>query len=62
MSLIDGRGSPLCKLIHVGAEADSMEGYFVGLHVLGVICLLPWIQHAPSKYTDYLDEVGQNKI
>ncbi|KAI8676060.1 Potassium transport protein [Fusarium keratoplasticum] len=37
-------------------------GYFVGLHVLGVICLVPWIQHAPSKYTDYLDEVGQNKI
>ncbi|KAI8711047.1 Potassium transport protein [Fusarium sp. LHS14.1] len=37
-------------------------GYFVGLHVLGVMCLVPWIQHAPSKYTDYLDEVGQNKI
>ncbi|EWY79628.1 hypothetical protein FOYG_17194 [Fusarium oxysporum NRRL 32931] len=37
-------------------------GYFLALHILGVICLIPWIHHAPAKYTDYLDEVGQNKI
>ncbi|EGY23406.1 low-affinity potassium transport protein [Verticillium dahliae VdLs.17] len=37
-------------------------GYFIGLHVLGVICLVPWILHAPSKYTDYLDEEGQNIV
>ncbi|PTD02476.1 High-affinity potassium transport protein, partial [Fusarium culmorum] len=37
-------------------------GYFLTLHILGIICLIPWIQQAPAKYTDYLDEVGQNKI
>ncbi|EAW10777.1 putative potassium uptake transporter [Aspergillus clavatus NRRL 1] len=37
-------------------------GYFVGLHVLGVICLVPWIQHADPKYRDYLRECGQGKI
>ncbi|EWY79271.1 hypothetical protein FOYG_17552 [Fusarium oxysporum NRRL 32931] len=37
-------------------------GYFLALHILGVICLIPWIQHAPAKYTDYLDEIGQDKI
>ncbi|KAL7775760.1 hypothetical protein CFE70_009604 [Pyrenophora teres f. teres 0-1] len=29
-------------------------GYFFGLHIFGVICLLPWIHLAPSKYQDYL--------
>ncbi|GAB1313193.1 Potassium transport protein [Madurella fahalii] len=37
-------------------------GYFFGLHLFGVICLVPWIQHADRKYTDYLDEMGLNKI
>lgn len=36
-------------------------GYFFGLHLLGVICLVPWIHHAPQQYTDYLGEVAQDK-
>ncbi|KAF7189044.1 Low-affinity potassium transport protein [Pseudocercospora fuligena] len=35
--------------------------YFVGLHVLGVVCLLPWIHLAPAKYRDYLASQGQDK-
>ncbi|KAF4549311.1 putative low-affinity potassium transport protein 2 [Elsinoe fawcettii] len=31
-------------------------GYLVSLHVFGVLCLLPWIHGAPSKYTEWLDE------
>jgi len=30
--------------------------YFVGLHVLGAICLLPWIKLAPQSYKDALKE------
>ncbi|KAH7303015.1 cation transport protein-domain-containing protein [Stachybotrys elegans] len=36
-------------------------GYFVGLHIFGIICLVPWIQNAPSRYLDYLAEIGQDK-
>lgn len=36
-------------------------GYFVGLHILGVICLLPWIHNAPQKYLDFLEECGQGR-
>ncbi|KAI4680817.1 hypothetical protein J4E81_010001 [Alternaria sp. BMP 2799] len=36
-------------------------GYFVGLHTLGVVCLLPWIHNAPAKYQDYLASQGQDK-
>ncbi|KAG8168128.1 hypothetical protein KVR01_003817 [Diaporthe batatas] len=36
-------------------------GYYLGLHLLGVIGLLPWIHTAPSKYTDWLAECGQSK-
>lgn len=35
--------------------------YFFGLHILGVVCLLPWIHRSPSKYRDYLEEQGLNK-
>ncbi|RAH54761.1 cation transporter [Aspergillus piperis CBS 112811] len=37
-------------------------GYFVGLHVFGVVCLVPWILHSNRKYRDYLDECGQNEV
>ncbi|KAG7122985.1 High-affinity potassium transport protein like [Verticillium longisporum] len=33
-------------------------GYFFGLHFFGVLCLLPWIHNAPSKYLDVLAESG----
>jgi hypothetical protein len=36
-------------------------GYFVGLHVFGVLCLLPWVHLADSKYKDYLVEQGQDR-
>lgn len=36
-------------------------GYYIGLHVFGVLCLLPWIHYASPKYTDYLAELGQSK-
>ncbi|RYP62224.1 hypothetical protein DL771_009823 [Monosporascus sp. 5C6A] len=38
-----------------------VSGYFFGLHLFGVICLLPWIHNAPSKYADWLAECGQGK-
>ncbi|KAL2840719.1 cation transport protein-domain-containing protein [Aspergillus pseudodeflectus] len=37
-------------------------GYFFGLHLIGIVCLVAWIQHANPKYRDYLDECGQNKV
>ncbi|KAK3984554.1 potassium transporter [Cladorrhinum sp. PSN332] len=37
-------------------------GYFAGLHILGVISLVPWILNAPAKYQEYLEEQGINKI
>ncbi|KNG50912.1 potassium transport protein 1 [Stemphylium lycopersici] len=35
--------------------------YFFGLHLFGVICLVPWIHNAPAKYQDYLASQGQDK-
>lgn len=36
-------------------------GYFCGLHLLGVICLVPWTHTAPAKYTNYLEVQAQDK-
>ncbi|KAH7235188.1 cation transporter, partial [Fusarium solani] len=36
--------------------------YFFGLHFIGMICLIGWIQYAPSKYAEHIAESGQNKI
>lgn len=33
----------------------------MGLHLFGAFCLLPWIHHAPAKYTDWLAECAQDK-
>ncbi|KAK7973599.1 hypothetical protein PG989_015447 [Apiospora arundinis] len=38
-----------------------VPGYFFGLHLFGVICLVPWIHRAPAKYTEWLAECGQDK-
>nr|XP_036582586.1 low-affinity potassium transport protein [Colletotrichum truncatum]KAF6791290.1 low-affinity potassium transport protein [Colletotrichum truncatum] len=38
-----------------------ISSYCFGLHLLGVICLLPWILHAPSKYKSWLAENGQGQ-
>ncbi|KAI1855943.1 hypothetical protein JX265_012026 [Neoarthrinium moseri] len=35
--------------------------YFFGVHIFGAICLVPWIHRADSKYTEYLDSIGQDK-
>ncbi|RVX70399.1 hypothetical protein B0A52_05898 [Exophiala mesophila] len=35
--------------------------YFFGLHLLGIICILPWIHSAPAQYQDYLFEMGQSR-
>ncbi|KAL3246589.1 hypothetical protein ABHI18_012673 [Aspergillus niger] len=37
-------------------------GYLIGLHVLGVVGLVPWILHADRKYRDYLNECGQGSV
>ncbi|XHG07627.1 hypothetical protein AWENTII_010762 [Aspergillus wentii] len=37
-------------------------GYLVGLHLLGAICLVPWILHADPKYRNYLEECGQGSV
>lgn len=42
--------------------ADLAVGYFIGLHVFGVICLLSWILHAPQKYQSWLLENGQGQV
>lgn len=42
-------------------ETDLALGYFVGLHLFGAICLVPWIHKASAKYTDVLAEAGQDK-
>ncbi|KAF4818592.1 Low-affinity potassium transport protein [Colletotrichum tropicale] len=39
-----------------------VSSYLVGLHLFGVICLLPWILHAPSKYKSWLSENGQGQV
>jgi len=36
-------------------------GYFFGLHLFGIICLLPWIHNAPQKYLDWLEECGVSR-
>ncbi|KAH6849826.1 cation transport protein-domain-containing protein [Chaetomium sp. MPI-CAGE-AT-0009] len=38
-----------------------VTGYFVGIHLFGVICLLPWIHRAPAKYTEWLEQCAQDK-
>ncbi|EHA51422.1 potassium transporter [Pyricularia oryzae 70-15] len=35
--------------------------YFFGLHLLGIVCLVPWIHNAPAKYTDWLAQNGLDK-
>ncbi|KAE8379666.1 cation transport protein-domain-containing protein [Aspergillus bertholletiae] len=40
----------------------TVIGYFFGLHLIGAICLVGWIQYAGPKYRDYLKECGQNHI
>ncbi|KAE8328366.1 cation transport protein-domain-containing protein [Aspergillus sergii] len=40
----------------------TVLGYFFGLHIIGAICLVGWIQYAGPKYRDYLKECGQNHI
>ncbi|KAL4865867.1 hypothetical protein BDV12DRAFT_210819 [Aspergillus spectabilis] len=37
-------------------------GYFFVIHLLGIVCLAAWIEHAHPKYRDYLDECAQNRI
>lgn len=32
--------------------------YFFGLHLFGIVCLLPWIHNAPQKYLNWLEECG----
>ncbi|VUC24994.1 unnamed protein product [Clonostachys rosea] len=35
-------------------------GYFFGLHLLGVVCVIGWIHHADPKYKEYLASTGSN--
>ena len=37
-----------------------LAGYFFGLHLLGVLFLLPWIWTANPKYREYLASQGQD--
>ncbi|KAI7116908.1 hypothetical protein KC337_g16197 [Hortaea werneckii] len=37
-------------------------GYFFGLHLLGALCLAPWIVNAPAKYREYLASQGQGNV
>lgn len=40
-------------------NALTLPAYFFGLHLLGVICLVPWIHRADSQYKEYLHSQGQ---
>ncbi|KAG9258890.1 high-affinity potassium transporter [Emericellopsis atlantica] len=51
-----------------GIEYQSLKlllkivfAYFFGLHIFGAICLVVWIQYASPKYTDVLQQAGQDK-
>ncbi|KXH33990.1 low-affinity potassium transport protein [Colletotrichum simmondsii] len=35
--------------------------YLVGLHLFGVVCLVPWIHNASSKYKDVLAQSAQDR-
>ncbi|KAH7031491.1 cation transport protein-domain-containing protein [Microdochium trichocladiopsis] len=35
-------------------------GYYIGLHLIGVIGLVPWIHTAPDQYREFLVECGQD--
>ncbi|KAF4343902.1 potassium transporter TRK-1 [Fusarium beomiforme] len=37
-------------------------GYYFCLHCLGAICLIAWVQNAPSKYVDHIAQWGENRI
>ncbi|KAG2418140.1 hypothetical protein HFD88_001241 [Aspergillus terreus] len=37
-------------------------GYFLGLHLFGIICLVGWVQYAPAKYRDYIASCGLNQV
>ncbi|KAL2787686.1 cation transport protein-domain-containing protein [Aspergillus keveii] len=39
-----------------------VTAYFFGLHLFGVICLVPWIRNTDPKYREYLQECGQNSV
>lgn len=39
-----------------------VTAYFLGIHLFGAIGLVGWIRSARPKYTDYLEQCGQNKI
>ncbi|RAQ54524.1 hypothetical protein AFGD_003891 [Aspergillus flavus] len=39
-----------------------VTAYFFGLHQIGAICLVAWIQHADPKYRQYLEECGQGNV
>lgn len=36
--------------------------YFFGLHLFGVLCLMPWILRAPAKYQDHLSSQSINHV
>ncbi|KAJ4267541.1 hypothetical protein NW762_003648 [Fusarium torreyae] len=38
-----------------------VTAYFFGIHLLGAICLVGWIQTADSKYKEVLETAGQDK-
>ncbi|ESU09095.1 hypothetical protein FGSG_04057 [Fusarium graminearum PH-1] len=37
-------------------------GYYAFLQFLGAVCLIGWVNHAPSKYVDYIAKCGQNRF
>ncbi|KAL4798730.1 cation transporter [Aspergillus venezuelensis] len=37
-------------------------GYFVGIHLIGIVSLAAWIRHTNGKYKDYLDECAVDHI
>ncbi|RGP61477.1 putative potassium transporter trk-1 [Fusarium sporotrichioides] len=37
-------------------------GYYAFLQFLGAVCLIGWVNHAPSRYVDYIAECGQNRF
>lgn len=58
LKIVVGKGgiSVFCRV------ANRDAGYFFGLHLFGIICLVGWVQYAPAKYRDYIASCGLNQV
>lgn len=56
LKIIVGEQHICLACVHSGL---CLAGYFIGLHLFGAVCLVPWIHWADPKYREYLHSQGQ---